>query len=444
MLKHTDKQIVIGLGKTGLSCVRYLLSRGFSDICVCDTRERPPQTAIEALSALSPTIPLHTGTLLPELLSGADRIIVSPGVSVSHPAIQQAVAHGVPVVGDVELFALEVSVPVIAITGSNGKSTVTTLVGEMLRAQGIQAIEAGNIGLPVLDALEMQADVYVLELSSFQLETTHSLSPAAATVLNISEDHMDRYPNLKVYAEAKSKVYHQAEYAIYNFTDLLTQLNLPSKAESFSLQPTSPMIQWGYSNHHLVYGDKVLLDCAQMRIKGLHNIENAMVALALTNQVAGNYEKALTVLKTFEGLPHRCQWVGEKQGVTWINDSKATNVGATLAAIDGLGTQIDGKIVLLVGGDGKGADFSALVPAVSEYVKTVICYGRDGTALHQFLEPYSNAFLVDDLTQAVATAHQSAASGDVVLLSPACASLDMYANFEARGQHFIQLAGAYL
>ncbi|GAB2522510.1 UDP-N-acetylmuramoyl-L-alanine--D-glutamate ligase [Microbulbifer agarilyticus] len=445
LIATSERKVVIGLGATGQSVVRFLLRQGISPVAV-DSREAPP--ALEQFRAEYPDVAVECGPLSPETLRAASEIIVSPGVGVAEPAIAAAMAEGVPVVGDIELFAralndLEVRPKIIAITGSNGKSTVTTLMGEMVSAAGASVEVGGNIGVPVLDLLAQcesnMPDVFVLELSSFQLETTYSLAPDVATILNMSADHMDRYPSMAAYHQAKQRVYRHAQQLVINRADPLTRGPLGKDRVEWSFGLDRPDLrQFGIirdgAGQWLAQGTEKLLRTDEMAMVGSHNIANALAALALGNAIDLDMPAMLQVLCHFTGLAHRCERVGDADGVVFVNDSKGTNVGATRAALDGLA---DGehKIVLIAGGDGKGADFSPLGEAVSA-LRGLVTIGVDGSKIASVFADGVPQVAASDMADAVRKARSMAQSGDFVLLSPACASFDMYRNFEARGEAF--------
>jgi len=381
----------------------------------------------------------HLGGINGDWLLDADLIVASPGVALAHPILSEAVEAGIEIVGDIELFCREAQAPIVAITGSNGKSTVTTLVGEMAKAAGWQVGVGGNIGLPALSLLQSPAQLYVLELSSFQLETTHSLKAAAATVLNVSEDHMDRYPlGMQQYRAAKLRIYENAKVCVVNADDALTMpvRGADARCVSFGIDFGDYHLNKQQGNVWLrVKGEKVL-NTAEMKLVGQHNYTNALAALALADAVGLPRASSLAALTQFNGLAHRFQLVHEHQGVRWINDSKATNVGSTEAALNGL--QVSGTLWLLLGGDGKSADFSPLTPYLQGDKVRTYCFGRDGDALAS-LRP-EIAVRTETLRQALEQIVPQLQSGDMVLLSPACASLDQFRNFEQRGEQFAQLA----
>lgn len=443
-LISTDKQrIIVGLGVTGLSVARYLAGRGLP-FAVCDTRANPP--GLDQLQRFAPMADLYLGELDAELLCSAGELIVNPGIALSTPAIQAALQAGVSVVGDIELFARKASAPVVAITGSNAKSTVTTLVGAMAEQAGKRVAVGGNIGTPALDLLDQQPELYVLELSSFQLETTQALNAEVATVLNISEDHMDRYADLAAYHLAKHRIFRGARQVVVNRDDALSRPLVADQLPCWSFGLSRPDFK-GFGlieqagEKWLAFEFKALLPVSELKIRGAHNQANALAALALGHAVGLPMPAMLQALREFAGLPHRCQWLGQHAGVDYYDDSKATNVGAALAAIEGLGGDLQGKQVLIAGGDGKGADFSALVAPVTRHCRAVVLLGRDAPLLEQVLGAHVPVQRVDTLEQAVTAAAALARPGDAVLLSPACASLDMFRNFEERGRLFAAAVG---
>lgn len=431
-------KVVVGLGQTGLSCARYLASRQ-ERFKVIDSRPNPP--GLHQLKAECPDVELELGEFREETLLNAAQLIVSPGVDQQLPALRKAVASGVPVTGDVDIFAHAVKAPLVAITGSNAKSTVTTLVGEMARADGVDVRVAGNIGLPVLDLLqEAPASLYVLELSSFQLETTHNLGAEVATVLNLSLDHMDRYDSMDAYLDAKRRIFQDCRQAVINDDDAASQADLPAgvKQWHFSLDEQSASefrVMHVNGERCLAFNGEALLPVSALKIAGDHNVANALAALALGHAVGLSMPGMLSALTSFPGLPHRCQWVAEKRGVNWYNDSKGTNTGACIAAVNGLGGK--GRIILLAGGQGKGADFSVLREPLSAHARLAILFGEDASKIETALQNAVVTVTVSSMEDAVKLADEKAESGDVVLLSPACASFDMFRNFEHRGDVFM-------
>lgn len=425
------KVVVVGLGITGLSCVDFFIRQGVTPK-VIDTRQKPG-----GLDKLPADVEYHTGSFHQAWLNDADLIISSPGIALSTPELVEAANHGVEIIGDIELFCREAQSPIVAITGSNGKSTVTTIVGEMASADGIRVGVGGNIGVPALTLLTEPHDLYVLELSSFQLETTYSLQAAAATVLNISEDHMNRYPlGLEQYREAKLRIYDNAKTCVYNEDDVLTLPLAGKDNRCVSFGVGQGDYQLDNTNRILkVKGEKVL-STAEMYLSGQHNYTNALAALALADAVGISRKAATEVLKTYHGLAHRFQLVYSHQNVRWINDSKATNVGSTEAALRGL--EVEGTLHLLLGGDGKSADFTSLLPYISGDNIRLYCFGQDGQALANLRPDVS--LLTVTMEEAMRALAPTVKSGDMVLLSPACASLDQFKCFEQRGDEFARLA----
>lgn len=436
-----DKQVlVLGLGETGLSALRWLQRQG-ARLSVADTRDNPP--GIDALRTELPDVGIHTGAFTAVLFSKVDLVVISPGVPLSEPEIQAAIKRGVPVVGDVELFGQyrPASAKVIAITGANGKTTVTTLVGEICKAAGLKTIVAGNIGLPVLDTLSMEApDVYVLELSSFQLETTNNLVVDAATMLNLSEDHMDRYASMQDYAIAKAHIFYNAKLQVLNRDDAWSMLMARAKLPQVTFGLNASEDEHSYGLHQvqgetwLSCGEHDLMNLQDLKIAGLHNAANALAAIALCRGIGLDYAPIIQTLYNFKGLPHRVEWVTQIDDVDYYDDSKGTNVGATCAALSGLPQ----KVVLIAGGDGKGQDFAPLKDPVSENARAVVLIGRDAPLIEkELLSTAVPLYHAADLPEAVNIARKLAVAGDAVLLSPACASFDMFKNYEHRAQVFV-------
>jgi len=422
---------VIGLGLSGLATVRYLLKQGVKPVLM-DTRlkvaglEQFPADKVDGI---------YLGELDANRLAQMDVLVVSPGLDPKHPAIRFALAQGAQLIGDVELFALANTKPVLAITGANGKSTVTKLTEYMLQCSGITALAAGNIGLPILDALTADAEVFVLELSSFQLDTTHSLRSKAACILNVTEDHMDRYGSMAAYAASKQRVYQGTELAVGNKADALTYPPAALSSLLLSLHGDDYGLVQQQGESWLLVAGEPLLPVHEMTLVGSHNQFNALASCVLALQAGASREGLIQALRSFDALPHRCQLVADRRQVRWVNDSKATNVGATLAAIAGLRAEVTGKLILIAGGDGKGADFTELAQVLNKDVDALITLGQDGPAIAAL---YPAAQQVKDLQAAVKAAAALATSGDLVLLSPACASLDMFKNYEDRGNQFAQ------
>lgn len=444
--------LVLGLGFSGLSMARWLSHRG-AHVRIADTRAAPPCSA--QLQRELPSVPVVTGNLRPESFRDVDLIAISPGVPATEPLVETAAKRGVPVVGDIELFAQALpafaTAKVLAITGSNGKSTVTEMAGAMCKQAGLRTIVAGNIGLPVLDALlaieratdpaGRKPEVFVLELSSFQLETTSSLDAHVAACLNLSEDHLDRYRAMPAYAQAKARIFRGAGIQVLNRQDVWSRsMALAGRTVfTFGLDAPSGAREWGLTDVDgeawLAHGDQELMRVSQLRVAGLHNAANALAALALTRAIDLPYEPLLQALAQFEGLPHRVQKVAEIDGVMFYDDSKGTNVGATVAALNGMRQ----KVVLIAGGDGKGQDFTPLRSAVAARVRAVVLIGRDGDRIARSIEgsgvPMQRARTMEE---AVRMSLAAAREGDAVLLSPACASFDMFRDYEHRARVFIQ------
>jgi UDP-N-acetylmuramoylalanine--D-glutamate ligase len=440
--------VVVGLGDSGLATVRWLAAHGAS-VSVADSRDNPPN--LDLLAAELPQVSVRAGAFGPDTFAGADLLVVSPGVALATPAIAAFRACGGEVIGDIELFARAIAATrarVIAISGSNGKSTVTTLVGHLCQCAGLDVVVAGNIGLPVLAALaEREAsgrmpDAWVLELSSFQLETTTSLAADAATVLNISEDHLDRYNDLLDYAHAKTAVFNGRGVQVLNAEDPLVRAMVrPGHVVKwFALDAGA---EYGLverdGGHWLQIGGEAVFDLARLPLEGLHNAANALAALALCEGIGLERAALLAGLERFKGLPHRVELIGEVAGVKYIDDSKGTNVGATVAALNGMTR----PVVLIAGGDGKGQDFAPLAPACRRIVRKVMLIGRDRDHIRAALAPAGLELEdFDSLEAATCAAAAMARPGDVVLLSPACASLDMFRNYAERARVFIETVRA--
>ncbi len=430
------RNVVMGLGQSGLSCARYLSRRG-ETVTIVDNRQRPP--CIDAAARELPQATLSLGQFDESLLQATDRLIVSPGIGLDEPFVVAAMRREIPVCGDIELFAQEVAQPVIAVTGSNGKSTVVSMVRDMLSATDCSAVAGGNLGPPALDLLpEPGVDVFVLELSSFQLERTSSLRPAAAVVLNVSPDHFDRYDSLTDYARAKSRVYQRAVVAVVNRGDLLVGAMQPDCERIIAFGLDAPgagdygLVTTGSEGWWLARGKQPLIRADDLRVRGRHNLENALAALALVEALDQPMHRLLQGLAAYPGLPHRTQWIAESDGVTFINDSKATNVGAAVAAVEGL----DGPLVVIAGGDSKNADFAPFAKALTGKARAAVLLGRDASDLQTALAGACETRRVGNMHDAVIVAAELAHAGDTVLLSPACSSQDMFEDFAARGDAF--------
>lgn len=426
--------LVIGLGISGQSCLRYLLAQQ-EPVRALDTRAQPP--GIVEVKQAFVDVPMHLGSWNENWLAEARRLIVSPGIAVSTSEIARQSAAGKEVIGDIELFARAASVPVAAITGSNAKSTVTTLLGEVAVACGKRALAGGNLGTPALDLLGQNAELYVLELSSFQLETTWSLGAQVAAILNISEDHLDRYPSLVEYIAAKQRIYDGCDVAVWNHDDENTRPQRPvARAISFGMHPQADYRLDAVRGMLMAHGVD-LCPASALSMRGNHNALNVLAVLAMAEALELDQQVALEAVQRFSGLPHRCNLVAEHRGVQWFNDSKGTNVGATLAALAGIGPAIDGRVILIAGGQGKGQDFSPLAAPAAQYLRAAILIGEDADKVAQGLGDVSCHFAAD-MNDAVRRASLLAESGDAVLLSPACASFDMFKGYADRGDAFVR------
>ena len=433
---ETKRALVVGLGLTGISCVRHLLARGY-DVAVVDTRAQPPK--LKELQHEYPQVAAYAGGLPRTLFDDPGLLVVSPGVSLKEAEIARALERGAEVAGDIELFAREATAPVLAVTGANGKSTVTALVGAMCQQAGLKTAVGGNIGVPALSLLaDSEPDVYVLELSSFQLETTASLNARAATVLNITPDHMDRYRDIDEYAEAKARIFRGNGTMVLNTEDpLVMRMREPGRRMvGFGLGRPLAAQDYGLDELHgetwLMHGKQPLMKATEVLLAGRHNLANVLAALALAEAVGVAPEAACAAVRAFKGLEHRTELVAEHRGVRWYDDSKGTNVGATVAALNGM----TAPVVLIAGGDGKGQDFSELKPACSAHARAVVLIGRDAPQIEAALDKAVPVHHAKDMHDAVRIAKELAQPGDVVLLSPACASFDMFRNYEHRAEVF--------
>jgi UDP-N-acetylmuramoylalanine--D-glutamate ligase len=426
--------VVVGLGKTGASCLRYLAKRGMP-VRATDSRRIPP--GLEELGALARSLDLRLGGFDLSLLDGASQVLMSPGVPLEEPIARVARDRGIEVLGDVELFARNVQAPVIGITGTNGKSTVTSLVARMAAAAGRRVLAGGNLGVPALDLLDQPVpDLYVLELSSFQLETTWTLELLAAVVLNVTADHMDRYATVADYARAKSRIFANADTVVLNADDPLVSAmrGLEGRTVTFSVERPDAdfcLLRSG-ADTLLARRGEGLLDVSRLKIAGRHNAANALAALALGEAAGLPMPAMLAALETFAGLPHRSEWIADVAGVRFVDDSKGTNVGATIAAVAGM----PGPLVMIAGGLGKGQDFTPLAQAFRGKVRHVVLIGKDAPALAAALEGVCPMEIAASMQEAVFAAARAARSGDTVLLSPACASFDMFRDYGHRGDVF--------
>jgi UDP-N-acetylmuramoylalanine--D-glutamate ligase len=443
---NADPTLVVGLGKTGMSCVRFLVANGVP-VAVTDSRVNPP--CLDEFQKEFTEVACSVGGFDDSLFEWAEHLVVSPGVSIDEPKIIAARERGVEIIGDVELFARAVKAPIVAITGSNGKSTVTMLVYEMAKSDGKNVLVGGNIGTPALNLLSKPSpELYVLELSSFQLETTESLDAAVSVVLNISPDHMDRYHNLEHYISSKRRIYdskdglqeddggHSAMIVNRDDATVMLMIEEGRKLVWFGLdEPTENNFgRVSYQGEFwLARGNKRLIPISGLRLSGEHNQANALAALALGEQAGLSMVAMLDALRHFVGLPHRTQWIADINDVAWYNDSKGTNLGATLSATQGFPQ----PIVLIAGGQSKGADFSSLCEVAAAKTRAVILLGEDAAKIENVLAGVVPVICVKNMEDAVKEAFSQARSGDVVLLSPACASFDMYPGYEARGDAFV-------
>jgi len=433
--QNAPKTVIVGLGKTGLSCARHLHAR-HKRVTVIDSRNLPPE--ISALQTLAPEIEIRVGGFDVSVLEDAAEVVVSPGVSLREPIMQAAMRRGLPIIGDIELFARSVTAPVVGITGTNGKSTVTVLVAHMANRAGVRAVAGGNLGRPALDLLnDAVPDLYVLELSSYQLETMRSLKLKAAAVLNLTPDHLDRYDNVSDYAKAKARILQHAAVAVVNLDDEYARA-MPSSQQrniGFSLKghpDAEYTIKNVGSDIELVRHGIPLIAMSKLKIAGLHNAANALAALAVCEAIGIDRAACIDALREFEGLSHRAQFVAELKGVRYIDDSKGTNVGATLAAVAGM----QGPLVVIAGGQGKGQDFTPLAAAFRNKVRHAVLIGQDARQVAAALGTVCSHEFATSMESAVAAAARAARPGDTVLLSPACASLDMFRDYSHRGEAF--------
>ena len=426
--------LVVGLGATGLSAAKYLAQRN-ELVRVIDSRAAPP--GLDALREAHPDVPIVLESLDVACLEGVERLVLSPGLSVDLPLVAAARERGITIASDIELFARAADAPIVAVTGSNGKSTVVTLANQLLCNMGLRSVAGGNLGTPALDLLAERPEVFVLEISSFQMEATESLHPKVAALLNVSADHLDRHGSLERYAELKRKLIDAAEMAVFNQDDDLVRAMglVHPRGIPFS---TIHAPAGGYGIVE-IDGERCLarhaepfLPAARLRVRGRHNEGNVLAALALAEAVTGRHLADLSALEAFTGLPHRCEWIAEKHGVTYINDSKGTNVGATIAALEGL----DGPFVLIAGGQSKGASFAPLVMHARGKLVGAVLIGEAAADLEQALVGVCATRRADGMRQAVTIATEIAMPGVTVLLSPACASFDQFSGYADRGEQF--------
>ena len=440
--------VIVGLGSTGLSCAKYFASKG-KPYKVVDNRDDPP--GLSALIEQFPATEYEVGGFFLDTFKNAKELVVSPGINLNTSEIVAARRAGVPVTGDIDIFSKLVTTPIIGITGSNGKSTVVSILAEILKKAGKKYGLGGNLDganfKPALDLLgEGKKDFYVLELSSFQLETTEKLSAEVAAILNLSPDHMDRYETLEEYHRAKLRVFNGCKQILINRDDDYSypqkKLGLPVWDYGFSRPGVNGLgLLEEDGDQYLAFQFEKLVSVNELKVFGQHNIKNVLAAAGLAMSLGIDMKYIRAAIKEFEGLPHRCQWVANMRGVEFYNDSKGTNVGATMAAVEGLGQIISGHILLIAGGISKGADFRPLVPMINRWGKEVILIGQDAVEMAANFDNDIQTYFANDMQDAVSVALEHAAPGDAVLLSPACASFDMFQNFQERGQAFIQSVG---
>jgi len=445
LIQRGGLKVVAGLGISGVSAVNFLHENGYR-VAVTDSREVPP--GHEQIPAAVQT---SFGQLDQDLLLQAEEIVISPGLDPQLPAIQAAIAKGIPVISEIQILRRATDKPIVAITGSNAKSTVTTLIGLMAQEAGVKVAVGGNLGRPALDLTHDDPDVYILELSSFQLETTSSLNAEVAVVLNMSEDHLDRHGDMAGYHAAKHRIFQGVKKVVYNRDDSLTRPLVPDVTPMQSFGLNAPDLkQYGILREDngtiwLARGRERLLKSSDMYIQGTHNVANALACLALGEAIGLPIDKMLETLKTFKGLEHRCEFVKEVDGVRYYNDSKGTNIGATLAALDGLGAAIeaqDGQVAIILGGQGKGQDFTALRESLQKYAKVAVLIGEDSSIIENAITGTTELLHAASLQQAVELCQQHTHAQDVVLLSPACASFDMFTGYPERGHRFVEYVNA--
>jgi UDP-N-acetylmuramoylalanine--D-glutamate ligase len=437
--------VIVGLGSTGLSCAEYFRSIN-RDFRVVDSRSNPP--GLEQLLALRPDVDAELGPFSDAVFDSAEELVISPGVSLSTPQIQQALQRGVKITGDIDIFSKQIQRPIVGVTGSNGKSTVVAMLAKICEEAGLNFAVGGNLDgeqfKPALDLLrEPLRDLYILELSSFQLETTENLGAQAATLLNLSEDHMDRYDSFDSYWQAKQRIFAGCKRPLVNLDDEKSSPIVASAVEPLEFGLGEPgQASLGIRQHsavaYLAYGNTLIAGVDELKVVGQHNVANALAAAGLAIILGIEIPVIKKALTNFVGLAHRCQWVADKQGVSFYNDSKGTNVGATIAAIEGLAKKITGRVVLIAGGVGKGADFAPMAKIVKRWVKASILIGQDAKTIAACLGSESHVHYASSLDEAVTSALAIADVGDAVLLSPACASFDMFDNFQHRGFSFIE------
>lgn len=442
LIQRGGLKVVAGLGVSGVAAVNFLHQQGYR-VAVTDSRGTPP-----GFDQIPAEVQRVFGHLDEALLLQAEEIIISPGLDPKTAEIQKAVAQGIAVISEIQLLRRATDLPIVAITGSNAKSTVTTLLGQMALDAGKKAAIGGNLGRPALDLLKDQPELFILELSSFQLEATSDLNAEVAVVLNMSEDHLDRHGDMQGYHAAKHRVFQGAKRIVYNRDDALTQPLIADQIPRQSFGINAPDLnQYGIlraddGSMYLARGRERLINSAELYIQGMHNLANALACLALGEAIGLPLASMLETLKRFKGLEHRCEFVKELNQVRYYNDSKGTNIGASLAAIEGLGAAIEvkqAKLVMILGGQAKGQDFRVIRDALQKYVKTVVLIGEDAGLIETSISDCCDIQHAQSLAQAVILCQQHAQANDVVLLSPACASFDMFKGYEQRGQQFVKL-----
>ncbi|WP_173912222.1 UDP-N-acetylmuramoyl-L-alanine--D-glutamate ligase [Acinetobacter sp. Marseille-Q1618] len=445
LIQRGGLKVVAGLGISGVSAVNFLHEHGYR-VAVTDSREVPP-----GHDKIPNEVQTSFGHFDQELLLQAEEIVISPGLDPKLPEIQAAIAKGIPVISEIQVLRRVTDKPIVAITGSNAKSTVTTLIGLMAQDAGVKVAVGGNLGRPALDLTHDDPDVYILELSSFQLETTSNLNAEVAVVLNMSEDHLDRHGDMFGYHAAKHRIFQGVKKVVFNRDDALTRPLVPDVTPMQSFGLNAPDLnQYGILKDNdgtiwLARGRERLLKSADMYIQGTHNVANALACLALGEAIGLPIDTMLETLKTFKGLEHRCEFVKEVQDVRYYNDSKGTNIGATLAALDGLGAAIEaqkGKVAIILGGQGKGQDFTALRDSLTQYAKVAVLIGEDRSIIEKAIEGTTTLLHAESLQEAVELCQQNTHAHDVVLLSPACASFDMFTGYPERGHRFVEFVNA--
>ena len=442
LIQRGGLKVVAGLGISGVSAVNFLHEKGYR-VAVTDSRAIPP-----GHDQIPADVQTSFGQFDQDLLLSAEEIIISPGLDPKLPEIQAAIAKGIPVISEIQVLRRATDKPIVAITGSNAKSTVTTLIGLMAENAGKKVAVGGNLGRPALDLTKDDPELYILELSSFQLETTSNLNAEVAVVLNLSEDHLDRHGDMMGYHTAKHRIFQGVKKVVHNRDDSLTRPLVPDATPMQSFGLNAPdMNQYGVLRETdgtmwLARGRERLLKSSDMYMQGTHNVANALACLALGEAIDLPLDSMLETLKTFKGLEHRCEFVKDVNGVRYYNDSKGTNIGATLAALDGLGAAIEvqqGKVAIILGGQGKGQDFTALRESLSKFAKVAVLIGEDRPVIEKAIEGTTTLLHAESLAEAVALCQQNTQPNDVVLLSPACASFDMFSGYPQRGHQFVAL-----